>query len=80
MRTHAVKKGDEYVLNGQKTFITNGGIASWYFVLARTDPNPAAAKGSAFTGFVVERDWKGVSAGKKVQWSLCMCLRAFLRV
>lgn len=33
----AVKKGDEYILNGQKMWITNGGVASWYFVLARTE-------------------------------------------
>ena len=36
IRTKAEKKGDEYILNGQKMWITNGGHANWYFVLART--------------------------------------------
>jgi acyl-CoA dehydrogenase len=38
MRTRAVRKGDTYVLNGQKCFITNGGHADWYTVYAKTDP------------------------------------------
>ena len=33
-------KGDEWVINGQKMWITNGGVASFYFVLARTNPDP----------------------------------------
>jgi len=39
-KTKAVKKGDEWILNGSKMWITNGGHASFYFVLARTDPDP----------------------------------------
>jgi acyl-CoA dehydrogenase len=44
IKTRAVKKGDEYVLNGSKLWITNGGVAQegdggWYFVLAVTDPD-----------------------------------------
>src|SRR6476660_10614520 len=38
MRTRAVRKGDKYVLNGQKCFITNGGHADWFTVYAKTDP------------------------------------------
>ena len=38
MRTRAVRKGDVYVLNGQKCFITNGGHADWFTVYAKTDP------------------------------------------
>ena len=33
-------KGDDWVINGQKMWITNGGVASFYFVLARTNPDP----------------------------------------
>lgn len=36
IRTRAERKGDEYIINGQKMWITNGGIANWYFLLART--------------------------------------------
>jgi len=65
IKTKAVKKGDEYILNGQKMWITNGGVANWYFVLARTDPDPKAPASKAFTGFIVERDWPGVTPGRK---------------
>lgn len=65
IRTKAEKKGDEYILNGQKMWITNGGHANWYFVLARTDPDPKTPAGRAFTGFVVEREWQGVVPGRK---------------
>jgi acyl-CoA dehydrogenase len=62
LRTTAVKKGDRYLLNGTKMWITNGGVADWYFVLAYTD-REAGYKG--MTAFVVERAWKGVEVGKK---------------
>ncbi|KAL7071675.1 hypothetical protein ACQ4LE_009372 [Meloidogyne hapla] len=61
----AVKQGDEWVINGSKMWITNGGVASWFFVLARTDPDPKAPSGKAFTAFVVDGDSKGLSRGKK---------------
>ena len=38
-------QGDEWVINGQKMWITNGGVANYYFVLARTDPDPKASAG-----------------------------------
>ncbi|XP_055376313.1 medium-chain specific acyl-CoA dehydrogenase, mitochondrial-like isoform X2 [Condylostylus longicornis] len=63
--TKAVKKGDEYILNGQKMWITNGGVANWYFVLARTDPNPKAPANKAFTGFIVDANTPGVTPGRK---------------
>src|SRR3954463_12212907 len=53
MRTKAVKNGDKYVLNGSKTFITNGGYADWYTVYAKTDP---AAGHKGISAFVVRRD------------------------
>lgn len=65
IRTKAEKKGDEYVLNGQKMWITNGGVANWYFVLARTDPDPKGSTSKAFTGFIVDADTPGVTPGRK---------------
>lgn len=64
-KTRAEKKGDEYVINGQKMWITGGGIASWYFVLARTDLDPKAPAGKAFTGFVLDADTPGITPGRK---------------
>ena len=55
IKTRAEKKGDEWVINGQKMWITNGGVASFYFVLARTDPDPKCPSSKAFTGFIVDR-------------------------
>jgi len=57
IRTRAVRKGDGYVLNGRKTFATNGAVADLYTVLARTGENELSF-------FIVERDMKGVSVGK----------------
>jgi len=65
IKTKAEKKGDEYILNGQKMWITNGGVANWYFVLARTSSDPKTPPGKAFTGFIVERDSPGVTPGRK---------------
>ena len=53
MRTRAVRKGDRYVLNGQKCFITNGGHADWFTVYAKTD---ADAGHRGISAFVVDRD------------------------
>jgi acyl-CoA dehydrogenase len=53
MRTRAVRKGDTYVLNGQKCFITNGGHADWFTVYAKTDPE-AGHRG--ISAFVVDKD------------------------
>jgi acyl-CoA dehydrogenase len=61
MRTTAVKKGDKYVLNGSKCFITNGGYADWFTVYAKTDKE-AGHRG--ISAFVVEKDW-GVVVDKK---------------
>merc|ERR1712013_639970 len=56
VKTKAEKKGDEWVINGQKMWITNGGVANYYFVLARTNPDPKCPASKAFTGFVVDGD------------------------
>ena len=67
IQTRAVRKGDEYVLNGQKMWITNGGVANWYFVLARTNPDPRGKASGSFTGFIVDADTPGILPGKKVR-------------
>jgi len=67
IKTKAVRKGDDWVINGQKMWITNGGVASFYFVLARTNPDPKCPASKAFTGFIVDADTPGVTPGRKEQ-------------
>lgn len=62
MRTTAVKDGDDYILNGSKIFITNGGDAEIYVVFAVTDP---ALKHKGISAFIVEKGTLGFSIGKK---------------
>lgn len=62
IRTTAVRQGDHYVLNGQKRFITHGGIADLYAIFATVDPSLGHA---GITAFIVEGDAPGLSAGKK---------------
>ncbi|PSR29737.1 acyl-CoA dehydrogenase [Sulfobacillus thermosulfidooxidans DSM 9293] len=62
MTTRAVRQGDEYVINGTKTFITNGGIADVYVVFAKTNPEAGYAGVSAF---IVDGKTPGISSGKK---------------
>ena len=62
MRTTAVKKGDKYVINGTKCFITNGSHADWYTVYAKTDKE-AGHRG--ISAFVVPRELDGVTVDKK---------------
>ncbi|MED4583289.1 acyl-CoA dehydrogenase family protein [Brevibacillus choshinensis] len=62
LRTTAVKKGDKYILNGSKHYITNAFIADVFTVMAVTDPT----KGSkGITSFIVEKDFPGFHVGKK---------------
>ena len=60
MRTLAVKDGENYILNGSKIFITNGGEADIYVVFARIDPNEKRT-----SAFIIEKDMPGFSVGKK---------------
>lgn len=61
-RTTAEDKGDHYILNGTKNWITNGSSASVYLVIAQTD----ASKGSkGINAFIVEKSWPGVTVGAK---------------
>ncbi|MBP1733581.1 MAG: acyl-CoA dehydrogenase, short-chain specific [Deltaproteobacteria bacterium] len=62
IRTEAKKMGDEYVLNGTKQWITNGGEADVYTVIAMTDRSKG---GRGATGFIVEKGMDGFSFGKK---------------
>ncbi|MEX2475693.1 acyl-CoA dehydrogenase family protein [Marinobacter sp.] len=63
IRTHAVKDGDEYVLNGSKTFITNGQHADMVIVAAKTDPS-AGARGMSL--FLVDTSLPGYSKGRNL--------------
>lgn len=65
LKTRAEKKGNEWVLNGSKMWITNGGVADWYFVLARSDPDVKTPSGKAFTGFIVDANSPGITRGRK---------------
>jgi isovaleryl-CoA dehydrogenase len=63
MRTRADKKGDRFLLNGAKMWITNGPVADTLVVYAKTD-RTAGARG--ITAFIVERSFKGFSTGQKL--------------
>lgn len=67
MRTTALKKGDKYVINGSKTFITNGVYSDYLVVAAKTNPE---LKGKGMSIFIVDRDTPGISATKldKLGW------------
>ena len=62
IRTRAVKKGNKYILNGSKIFITNGGEADTYITFAVTNPN---AGSNGISAFIVDKDTAGFSVGKK---------------
>jgi alkylation response protein AidB-like acyl-CoA dehydrogenase len=61
MRTEARRDGEEYVLNGSKRFITNAGVAGFYTVFAKTDPDAGHA---GISCFVVEADSPGFEVGR----------------
>ena len=67
MRTTAIKKGDSYVINGSKTFITNGVYSDYLVVAAKTDPD---AGHNGMSIFIMDRDTPGISATKldKLGW------------
>lgn len=62
LQTRAKKVGDEYIINGSKCFITNGGVAKLYTVFALTEPEKGARGMSAF---IVPRDTPGLVIGKE---------------
>ena len=61
LKTTAERRGDEYVLNGSKTFITNAGHAAWTVVFAKTDPSKGH---SGMSAFIVPMDTPGVQMEK----------------
>ena len=63
MKCRAVRDGDDWVLNGQKSWITNAGVSQFYTVLAVTDPD--GVRGNNVTAFVVEASDEGFSVGEK---------------
>ena len=67
MRTTAILEGDEYVINGSKTFITNGVYSDYLVVAAKTDP---AAGSRGISMFIMDRETPGISATKldKLGW------------
>lgn len=58
IRTRAVRDGDDWILSGEKLWITNGGIAQFFTVFAKTE-----GTGGQMTAFIVTRDMQGVSSG-----------------
>ncbi|MGZ8647456.1 MAG: acyl-CoA dehydrogenase family protein [Solirubrobacteraceae bacterium] len=62
MITRAVREGGDWVINGTKNWITNLGVADFYVVFARTDPDAGRSRG--ISAFVVEADRPGFSVGK----------------
>ncbi len=64
LRTRATRDGDDWVINGTKTFITNGVHADLYFVAARTDPSVKGSRG--ITMFMVEAGTPGFRVGREL--------------
>ncbi|SMC25401.1 isovaleryl-CoA dehydrogenase [Desulfacinum hydrothermale DSM 13146] len=64
LRTRAEKKGDKYILNGTKMFITNGPIADVLLVYAKTAPEKGA---KGISAFIVEKDFPGFSVSRKLK-------------
>lgn len=62
IRTHARRDGDTWVINGTKTFITNGPVCDVFIVVARTNPDTSAGQG--MTAFIVERGTPGLEVGR----------------
>jgi alkylation response protein AidB-like acyl-CoA dehydrogenase len=62
MRTRAKADGDDWILNGTKCWITNGGKSSWYTVMAVSDPDKGA---NGISAFMVHKDDEGFSVGPK---------------
>jgi alkylation response protein AidB-like acyl-CoA dehydrogenase len=64
MKTRAVKQGDKWILNGSKTFITQGSVGSVYVVLASTSPEKMQ---KGITAFILEKGMKGFTIGKHIE-------------
>ncbi len=64
IKTTAVRKGDHYVMNGTKTWITDGPVANYFTVFAKTAPGDGH---KGMSCFIVEKEWKGVSTSKPLE-------------
>src|SRR3954452_1423969 len=67
-KTRAVRQGDTWILNGSKTFITQGSVGQVYVIIASTTPEK---KQHGLTAFIVERGAKGFSVGKHIEKMGC---------
>ncbi|MDR0990460.1 MAG: acyl-CoA dehydrogenase [Propionibacteriaceae bacterium] len=65
LKTTAVRDGDDWVINGQKIFITGGGYAKTFVVFARTNPDVPSHKG--ISAFIIDRDTPGFTIGENEQ-------------
>lgn len=63
LQTTARKVGDDWIINGTKTFITQGSVGKIYVVLAKTDPEKGT---KGISAFIVEREWDGVQPGEPI--------------
>ncbi|OHD65915.1 MAG: acyl-CoA dehydrogenase [Spirochaetes bacterium RBG_13_51_14] len=63
MQCRAKKDGDDYILNGTKYWITNGGIADYMTIFATVDPEQ---KHAGIGAFIVEKEWEGVRVGRPI--------------
>ncbi|MFW6867931.1 acyl-CoA dehydrogenase family protein [Nocardioides sp. CPCC 206347] len=64
LQTRAVRDGDDYILNGQKTWISNAPYAQWIIVFATVDPS---LRSRGITAFVIDRDMPGVTIGQPMK-------------
>lgn len=63
IQTKAIRRNDHYIVNGRKSFITNGGHATYYITLVRTDPDTSGTRGLSFLW--IERETEGFGIAKK---------------
>jgi acyl-CoA dehydrogenase len=63
IRCRAERDGDDFILNGTKYWVTNGGLADYMSIFATVDPD---AKHDGICAFLVEKEWQGVSIGRRI--------------
>ena len=63
IRCQAERDGDDYILNGTKYWVTNGGLSDYFSIFATTDPK---SQHEGICGFLVEKEWPGVSVGRRI--------------
>jgi acyl-CoA dehydrogenase len=63
MRCLARKEGDDYILNGTKYWITNGGVADYFSIFATVDPS---SRHQGICAFLIEKGWEGITVGRRI--------------